>query len=698
MKSFRFLLAMAAVSQLFAQAPSFSSATNTTFEFGTTGEFAVTTTGSPAPGITESGVLPAGVTFTDNGNGTGTLGGAPGQSGTFPIAFTATNGAGPSAVQNFSLIVVGGNTPPSFTSANNSTVEFAEPGSFTVTTTGFPAPGITESGGLPAGVTFTDNGNGTGTLAGTPGQSGTFPIAFTATNGVGPDAVQNFTLIVAGGNTPPSFTSANSTTFALGAPGSFIVTTTGFPAPGITESGPLPAGVTFADNGNGSGTLSGTPYALGPFSVAFTATSGVGTASQSFTLNVNVGPNLAPSITSANTKTFVFNTAGSFTVTTNGSPLPTITESGGLPSGLTFTDNGNGTATLSGTPVNGGAFPLTFTANNGEGPNAVQNFTLNVNGTTITSANNATFALGTPASFTVTTTGTAPPAITESGPLPKGVAFSDNGNGTATLSGTPAAGGVFPIAFTANSVAGLPAGQNFTLTVTQGPSFTSANNTTFVQGAPGSFTVTTTGTPALPIFEQGALPTGVTFVDNGNGSGTLSGTPGSGGIFSIGFSASNDGGKTSAASQTFTLTVNTGGQAPSITSANNATFAVGSPGFFTVTTTGSPLPGITESGALPAGVTFADNGNGSGTLSGTPGVGGPFTIAFTAANGVGSSATQKFTLNVTGAGNQAAGHHQRGRYNVFSGHAGIVYSNGLRISAAQYYRIRRATHGRDLYR
>ena len=88
----------------------------------------------------------------------------------------------------------------------------------------------------------------------------------------------------------------------------------------------------------------------------------------------------APTITSAPAATFVVGTAGRFTVTTIGSPTPAITESGALPSGVTFTVNGNGTATLAGTPAaaSNGTYPLTFTAANGVVPNATQNFTLTV--------------------------------------------------------------------------------------------------------------------------------------------------------------------------------------------------------------------------------------------------------------------------------------------------------------------------------
>ena len=71
-------------------------------------------------------------------------------------------------------------------------------GSFTVTNTaGYPTgTTITKTGTLPAGVSFTDNHNGTATIAGTPatGTEGSYPLTITASNGVSPDATQSFTL------------------------------------------------------------------------------------------------------------------------------------------------------------------------------------------------------------------------------------------------------------------------------------------------------------------------------------------------------------------------------------------------------------------------------------------------------------------------------------------------------------------------
>src|ERR1019366_2844505 len=343
------------------------------------------------------------------------------------------------------------------TSASSTTFTEGVAGSFTVTATGFPTPSVTESGALPGGVKFN-----AGILSGTPTASGTFPITFTASNGILPNAVQNFTLTV---NQAPVITSASSTTFTEGVAGSFTVTATGSPAPSITESGALPGGVTF-----NAGILSGTPTVLGTFLITFTASNGISpNAVQSFTLTINQ----APVITSASSTTFTEGATGSFTVTATGSPTPSITESGALPGGVTFN-----AGILGGTPTASGTFPITFTASNGVLPNAVQNFTLTVSPTqapAITSASSTTFTEGVAGSFTVTATGSPTPSITESGALPGGVTFI-----AGILSGTPSASGTFPITFTASNGVSPNAVQNFTLTVNNpAPIYTVSGTVTY---------------------------------------------------------------------------------------------------------------------------------------------------------------------------------------------------------------------------
>ncbi len=629
-------------------APSITSASNATFTAGSAGSFTVTASGSPTPSISESGGLPTGVTFVDNGTGTATLSGTPaaGTGGTYPITISASNGNSPNASQSFTLTV---NQAPSVTSAATATFSDGSAGSFTVTSAGFPRPSLSEIGALPSGVTFADNGNGTATLGGTPATGGTYPLTIKASNGVSPNANQSFTLTV---DQAPSITSSASVDFSTGASDNFNVTTTGTPTAAISESGALPDGVTFVDNGDGTATLSGTPTAesQGTYVLTITASNGVSpAASQSLTLTVSNGP-LAPTITSGSSTTFTVGSAGTFTVESNGNPTSTLSESGQLPSGVTFNDNGDGTATLSGTPAggSGGVYSISITAKNGVSPNATQSFTLTVDqAPSITSGASTTFTTGSAGTFGVTTGGYPAPALSDSGSLPSGVTFVDNGDGTGTLSGTPAdgSGGVYSITITASNGVGTVATQSFSLTVKQAATITSAASTTFTTGDAGSFTVTTTGFPTAALSETDPLPSGVTFTDNGDGTASLSGTPaaGSGGLYSISVKANN--GVGTAATQSFTLTVD---QASAITSGASATFVVGTAGSFTVTTTGYPAAAISEIGNLPDGVTLVDNGDSTATLSGTPAAGSAGSYAFTvkAFNNVGAAAIQSFTLTV----------------------------------------------------
>src|SRR5205085_12196111 len=104
----------------------------------------------------------------------------------YPLTLTAPPGAAPDpSTTLFRSTVVG---PPAITSADHTTFDVGSAGSFTVTTTaGNPAATtITKSGALPSGVSFTDNGDGTATLSGTPGAgtAGSYSLTFTASNGV----------------------------------------------------------------------------------------------------------------------------------------------------------------------------------------------------------------------------------------------------------------------------------------------------------------------------------------------------------------------------------------------------------------------------------------------------------------------------------------------------------------------------------
>jgi hypothetical protein len=67
-------------------------------------------------------------------------------------------------------------------------------------------------------------------------------------------------------------------------------------------------------------------------------------------------------IVSANTVKAVAGCAFSFTVATTGTPVPALTKKGALPDQVRFVDNGDGTATLSGTPETVGESRVTVRA------------------------------------------------------------------------------------------------------------------------------------------------------------------------------------------------------------------------------------------------------------------------------------------------------------------------------------------------
>jgi len=547
-----------------------------------------------------------------------------------------------SATQTLALAPV----VPTITSSSTATSIVGAAFSTTVHTTGIPTAAVTETGALPAGVTFTDNGDGTATIAGTPaaGSGGSYPITITATNSAG-TTTQAFTLTNA---EAPTITSPATAAFNTGIADTYTITTTGYPAATLTESGALPTGLTFVDNGNGTGTISGTPAAgtAGTYPVSLSATNASGSTA-TLALTITVTDAVAPTITSGASGFFTLNQAGAIAITTTGSPTPAITEVGTLPAGLTFTDGGKGTALIQGTPTALGTTTLTVTAHNGIGSDATQTVTIVVGqAPAFTSASSTTAQLSTPFSYTVTTSGYPAPNFGWSN-TPPGLSFTDNGNGTATISGTPTTAGTYTMPLAAVNAYGT-AQQALTITVTQPPAITSPATATFSTLNTGTFTVTTTGSPAPAITESGALPAGVTLTDNHNGTATLSGTAAilTGGTYPITITAANGIGAN--ATQSFVLTVKETPTAPTITSPAASSLTIDRWSSFSVTSTASPVATISESGALPSGMAFANNGNGTATISGAPvaGTAGTYPITITAANGVGTNATQSLVLTV----------------------------------------------------
>ena len=211
-----------------------------------------------------------------------------------------------------------------------------------------------------------------------------------------------------------------------------------------------------------------------------------------------------PSITSGDAASFAVGTAGSFTVTATGLPTPALAQGGAtLPNGMTFTDNGNGTGTLAGTPAAGtaGNYALTFVANNAAGASPSQDFALTVNkrqqAISITSPAPVAATVG-GTSYTVVATATSGLAVSYAiAPAASAVCslagstVSFIGVGTCTINANQAGDATYDAAAQVQ--------QSFTvLKATQTIGFTSAIPTAATVGG-ASYGVAATATSGLPV-------------------------------------------------------------------------------------------------------------------------------------------------------------------------------------------------------
>ena len=552
---------------------------------------------------------------------------------------------------------------------------------------------INTGGEVVGGGTFTVGSGGVAeieglTVAGTIGNSGSLTVANCIVSGSEFDGIDNAGTLIVNDSTisgngsfidgSKSFGISNNggavtvlnSTISTNAPGginnlsgSLAVTNctiTGQGSIGIENAGSL----TVTDStisGNGAGITTTTPVTLNGTIVA---------ANNTGNLFANTMRDLSSTVASAFSGSHDLigdgSDAGSLTASQRGTPADPLNPLLGM-----LSDNGGSTETLGlfvGSPAigNGANFPvmdssgndITATDQRGTARPQAGDFDIGayqtVGGTEqppeITSAAQTNFLTGVANTFTIESASTPAAALSESGALPAGVTFVDNGNSTATLSGEPAAGtaGVYGITIKAKSSLKPNARQAFSLTVTQSeaPVITSANNATVYVGGIGSpIHITTTGFPVPRITETGTLPTNTNFVDNHDGTATITSDPvrGSGAeTFEVTLKAKN--GVKPNAKQTLTLTVD---ELPAITSGNNFTFTVGQAGVFDITTTGFPLPKVKELGALPAGLKLAVKPNGTAKLRGTPAPGtvGMYSITFRAKNSLGQQ-DQAFTLVV----------------------------------------------------
>jgi hypothetical protein len=374
---------------------------------------------------------------------------------------------------------------------------------------------FTESGSLPAGVTFSSSG----VLSGTPTVAGSFPITVNVTDPSGDAGSRNYTLVI---NPPVTITTTALASWTLSKSGysQTFATSGGTGTPTFTApSASLPPGLTLSS----SGVLSGTPSAAGSYTFTVTAKDTVNaSASQSFTITINPGVTIA----TTTVPNWTINLAGySQTISAmGGTGGLTFSSTGTLPSGINLSSAG----ILSGKPTATGSFTFTVKATDTTGASASQSFTIIINPpVAITTTTLAVWTASKSGySQTIAATGgtggltfTAPSAS-----VPPGLTLSSAG----VLSGTPNTAGTYTLPVTATDTVGASATVSFSVTIN--PFVTLAPTSLPADPINVAYNQTITangGTGAKSLVVQnlnGAIP-GLNVPASGTNSLTISGTP-----------------------------------------------------------------------------------------------------------------------------------------------------------------------------
>jgi len=389
--------------------------------------------------------------------------------GTYSVTVSANDGTVSGGI-SFAWTV---NQLPAITSADHTTFTVGTPGSFTVITgNSYPKPSLSRTGNLPSGVTFTDNHNGTATLAGTPAAPGAiYVFTITASNSVG-SATQTFTLTVS----EPSLIDHVATApdgLSYSVDGTTYSTTQAF---AFTPESTHTLATTSPQTG-----VAGTQYVFHDWSdggaqshqiTATTATTYTANFTTQYLLTISASPDGAGTVGPASG----YYDAGA-TVTVSATPNP----------GYVFVG-------WTGNVANTNNNPTTVTMN---APQTVAAQFQQTQAPTISSQAQTTFKVGVAGSFTVTATGKPTPALTETDNFPaaSGISFHDNGDATATISGTAATGtgGTYTFSITASNGVLPNFTQIFTLIIVAPPVLNDSfgASTILVNGTTSlSFTVT----------------------------------------------------------------------------------------------------------------------------------------------------------------------------------------------------------------
>ncbi len=175
--------------------PVFTTGKAFTFYTGRAADTSVHASGSPAPTYSAALPLPTGLKFSAAGKFSGTPTKTVSKANEILLATNVLGTAG----QQVSITVLRGQAAK-ITSVGHVTFKLGKKASFTIKSSGAPAPTLKlESGKLPGGLSFKAGKGGTATITGTVSRSdkkGKYKITIDASNGVGKAAAQVLTITI----------------------------------------------------------------------------------------------------------------------------------------------------------------------------------------------------------------------------------------------------------------------------------------------------------------------------------------------------------------------------------------------------------------------------------------------------------------------------------------------------------------------
>ena len=585
----------------------------------------------------DGGTLPPGLSIDPS---SGSITGTPTTAGSYPVTITATDDAGYSGNTNFTWTItntVSVTSPSDQTNGSGAAITAvpitATDSSSTATLT------YSDGGTLPAGLSIDPT---SGSITGTPTTGGVYAVTITATDGSGASgsATFNWTITNTVSVTSPGDQSDVSGTAITAVP---ITATDSSSTATLTYSdgGTLPPGLSIDPT---SGSISGTPTTGGTYTVTITATDDAG-YSGAATFTWTIGNTV--SVTSPGDQSDVSGTAItavpiSATDSSAGATL-TYSDGGTLPPGLSI-DASSGSIT--GTPTTGGVYAVTITATDGSGASGFATFNWTITNTvSVTSPGDQSDGSGAPITAVpisaTDSSSTATLTYADNGTLPPGLSIHPS---SGSITGTPTTAGVYAVTITVTDNAGFSGSVSFNWTVTNAVSVTSPGDQTNGSGTaitPVAITATDSSAGAtLTYSDGGTLPPGLSIDPS---SGSITGTPTTGGVYAVTITATDGSGASGSATFNWTITNTVSVTSPGDQSNVSGTAITAVPITAADSSAGATLT-YSDGGTLPPGLSIDAS---SGSITGTPSTGGTYPVTITATDGSGYSGDATFTWTIT---------------------------------------------------